>query len=66
MRECNNDQVIIRNLMDIIHEVSRYLDMKSSQDHKATSIESKIKELSSILKEERKNARQGKSKSITR
>ena len=66
MRECNNDQVIIRSLMDIVHEVSRYLDTKASQDHKATSIESKIKELSSMLKEERKNARQSKSKSIAR
>ena len=60
MRNESNDNKIIRNLMDIVHEVSRYLDTKASQDHKATSIECKIKELSSMLKEERKNARQSK------
>lgn len=56
----SNDNKIIRNLTDIVHQVSKYLDTKASLDYQATNVTSAIKELSSMLKEERKNARQSK------
>lgn len=66
MPECNNNQVIIQNLMGLVHELSKYLDTLSSLDYQSTKVTSTIKELSNQLKEERKNARQSKSKSIAR
>ncbi len=57
----NNDKIIISNLMDLVHEVSKYLDTKASLDRQATNVTSTIKELARQLKEERKNARESKS-----